>query len=591
MTENLEKLLSDIIKNKRITPHFHPIVNLHTGDIFAYEILARGPKGSPMYSPAVLFETAKRLDLIWELDKVCRMRALEQIGYTNSAAKFFINVDPTSFDNPRFKEEFTLEEIKANNVNPAQLVLEVTERSSLVNFDEFAELLRYFSWHGVSIALDDAGAGYSGLTMLINMRPHFIKVDLELIKDIHLNALKHNLLKFLIDFSRTSGLMLIAEGIETEDQLKSLVKLGVVYGQGFYFARPGEFSPSLDERIRERVVEIGRKEIRRQYRNIHSLDVGSIMLDHPTFPAQESCKALDQYFRSHPEVLGMPIVRGDEIAGLVMRDSFYARVGTRLVNGGFAQKKASEILNQKPLIVTRDTSIEQVAMLAMTRPDANIYDFILVEDNYGYAGVVTVKHLLQTMMDYEISQARYANQLTGLPGSVVIEREVSRTIEIAPEYTAIFIDINGFKRYNDIYGFERGDEVVRFTAECLKSIFYQGRFMDAVIGHIGGDDFVVIVDSHDVEEVLQELVDAFDSRISDFYSIEDYERGYYLVGDAEGGGEERGNPYLFLNISAIQNKETTYTDLREIQRRALLLNRKSKELARTDPNRSHFVIG
>jgi GGDEF domain-containing protein len=365
------------------------------------------------------------------------------------------------------------------------------------------------------------------------------------------------------------------------------MRLGVVYGQGWMFGRPGPSAYKLTEEMREKIKRLASQEARTQFRNLRSIDIGTIALSHPTFTSDTPCRRLDNHFRRHPESMGMPIVDGDRVVGLIMREAFYNRLGSKYGYALFQEAALREVMNRQPLIVASDTPIEQVSLLAMARSEANLYDYVLVEEEGHSLGVVTVKHLLQTTTNLEISYAKYANPITSLPGSVIIEREVQRVITEQPIYSVIFVDLNNFKPFNEVYGFNRGDDVIRFLADCLKETFGE-QSPDIFIGHFGADNFVVVVHTHDLEPRLKELIDLFHSHLREFFSDEDFERGYFFMKTRQ--GELFPIPLLSLAATVTNNDGRNFSDYRELARMASSLNRRVKALAKERQGESVYIF-
>ena len=140
------------------------------------------------------------------------------------------------------------------------------------------------------------------------------------------------------------------------------------------------------------------------------------------------------------------------------------------------------------LQVDARTSIRSVAKMAMEREVDDLYDFIVVKEEDKYLGIVTIQDLLKKAMEIEVDLAKSANPLTGLPGNIVIDQKVKSSVESGDKYTFFYFDLDNFKAFNDVYGFDKGDEVIKILAEILKSVEEEGDF----VGHIGGDDFVMI---------------------------------------------------------------------------------------------------
>lgn len=230
--------LKEIIIEENIRTVYQPIVDLRTGEIFAYEALTRGPEGSAMESPLMLFGVADKTNLSFELDRLCRRKALMNIKGLGAHQKLFVNTFPATMHDPEFRGEALAQLLKSNGLEGNNIVFEVTERVAIENYGLFRKEQDYFSSLGFGLAVDDIGSGYGSLEAIANLRPQYVKVDLSIIRDIHENSVKLELLKAISDISRKIGAKILVEGIEKEEELEVVRQQGCDYGQGFLLGRP-----------------------------------------------------------------------------------------------------------------------------------------------------------------------------------------------------------------------------------------------------------------------------------------------------------------------------------------------------------------
>ncbi|MDD2375372.1 MAG: EAL domain-containing protein, partial [Eubacteriales bacterium] len=230
--------LSEILNNRRVTTVFQPIISLRDGSIFAYEALSRGPMGSALHTPDKLFAAAEKQEKTWELEQLCRTTAIETISKLKQDALLFLNVNPQIMHDRKFRQGFTREYLRTYDINPENIVFEITEKGTVDSVQDFIKTVDHYKNQNYRIAVDDAGAGYSGLNMISDVHPHFLKLDMNLIRNIHQDTTRQALLKSLSEFASLTNTYLIAEGIETKEELLKLIDIGIHYGQGFYLQRP-----------------------------------------------------------------------------------------------------------------------------------------------------------------------------------------------------------------------------------------------------------------------------------------------------------------------------------------------------------------
>ena len=227
--------LKDTLRQGGVYIEYHPIVVTGTEAVYGYEALARGVNRG-LRSPEVLFGVAEEANLIWELSRLCRRRAIEGIAENLEPEQLlFMNIDPHDFRDPTFRY-LDLDELGTEQ--PDRIVLEITERTAITDYPKFQGYLKEFRERGFRFAVDDAGSGYAGLGSIANLAPDFIKLDISLISAIDSNFMKQNLVETMVKFANDHGIQVIAEGVEREEEYDTVKGLGVHLTQGFLFHKP-----------------------------------------------------------------------------------------------------------------------------------------------------------------------------------------------------------------------------------------------------------------------------------------------------------------------------------------------------------------
>lgn len=220
--------------------------------------------------------------------------------------------------------------------------------------------------------------------------------------------------------------------------------------------------------------------------------------------------------------------------------------------------------------VDAGTPIDVVAKIAMKRDPLHLYDFITITKEDHYFGIVTVKDLLEKSMQLEIDYAKHLNPLSELPGNIMIEQQLQKCIEATNELIVLYLDIDNFKPYNDVYGFEKGDKVIMDLAKILEEVCPY----DGFIGHIGGDDFILITDLTKSKDICEKIIEQFNKSIEHYYYAYDYIKGY-IVSKNRHGVEEQF-PLLTISIAGLTNREcqTIY----ELSENATKVKKQCKQL-------------
>ncbi len=223
---------------------YQPIVRLDDYAVLGYEILSRGPDLSQLQRPEALFELARDAGRVTELDRICRLAAARGSACLPSRYLRFINTEPLALFYSSRSDLFIKEFLAAIPEDMhSQTVIEITENSAVADFAHIRTLLRELRDRGFRVAVDDAGAGYAGLQTMVELEPDFIKLDISLTRGIERSVVKQRLVGMLRDFCSQTDTQLIAEGVETRQQLDALLDLGITYGQGYLFAYPASPYP------------------------------------------------------------------------------------------------------------------------------------------------------------------------------------------------------------------------------------------------------------------------------------------------------------------------------------------------------------
>ncbi|HEY7412862.1 MAG TPA: EAL domain-containing protein [Vicinamibacteria bacterium] len=229
--------LIEIIHNREVWNAFQPIVEIENRRVLGYEGLSRGPRGSEFEPAMTIFPLAARLGLLEELERTCRRQVFVDWEHFGSPGRLFMNTVPATIRDPSFLGKGVLDYLGAN-LSPRMVTLEISERVVIENLSLYREAMHAFQDLGFTFAIDDVGAGYSGLETMASLGASFLKVDRGLVHDIHQKRVNQQVMRAILDMAHGSGSTVIAEGVETKDEAQALLDLGIRFGQGYLFARP-----------------------------------------------------------------------------------------------------------------------------------------------------------------------------------------------------------------------------------------------------------------------------------------------------------------------------------------------------------------
>ncbi|WP_316571547.1 EAL domain-containing protein [Neobacillus sp. YIM B06451] len=231
-------IMGKIISQKEIFLLAQPIFDVATKEARALEMLTRGPAGTMLENPLTLFSVARQTGKLYELELVVLEKALEEIGQIECTQDIFINFTPLTLGNERFIRDVKRLMQKYKNISPKRITFEITERDSMEEMRDFIYNIKVLRLMGFRIAVDDTGSGYASLNTINEVMPDIIKIDRSVIENIDKNSVKESMLKGLLLVAKEAGSLVVAEGIENEEEASVLSRNNVDLAQGYFYARP-----------------------------------------------------------------------------------------------------------------------------------------------------------------------------------------------------------------------------------------------------------------------------------------------------------------------------------------------------------------
>ena len=408
--------IKEILLNESLTPVFQPIIDLTEPAITGYEALIRGPANSNMVSPKALFDSASEAGLTVRLEYLCIELACREFFTKNFDGKLFINVSPISLVNPHTEEHIV--EIFENEleVDKERIVIELSESYPIDDYEFISQALHYLRDRGFELAIDDLGAGYSSLRVWSEFKPEYVKIDRHFIKSIDKNPVNHEFVRSIQEISRSVGTHVIAEGIETEAELKAITSLGISHGQGYLLGKP---NPTLAGQITKQLRSVINP--LKQFTFYRQKDtIGNLMEYSESVQANESLATCSEIIEDREDIHALPVLKGAKPIGIITRQKileiFFSLYGREL----HSRRRVIKFLEKNVLIVDQASTLSEVSRAFTANKKMDMNANIIVTHGGNYAGVVRPKKLLERITQRQIQSARYSNPLTMLPGNVPI---------------------------------------------------------------------------------------------------------------------------------------------------------------------------
>lgn len=576
INKELEEEFRNIIVNGLIFTKFQPIVCLTTGDVVAYEALSRGPEASMFENPTYLFEVAEKLEMLEDLDMLCREKAImnaKKLGLNTKPIKLFINIDAACITYSKHDKGKTKALIEEFEFKMDNVVLEITERTLIKDSQVFYQALSHYQSQGFAIAIDDLGSGSAGLRLLFETNPQKVKIDKFLVENIDKSFKKQAIVKMLVDMChRVLNSKMVAEGIETFDEFTTIKALGIDWGQGYFFGKPSSTLQPVPCYVKNKITLQQRahgEEVFSDETRIESIASMNV----PVFQCNTPVGKLVETFNQNPEVLGIPIVNNGILVGLVMKTKLFSHLSKKFGYDLFCCRPISHLMSTTFLTVDVNQDVDSVAKQALTRDFSMLYDIILITDGNKYYGISTVHALLERMTALKVKHASQANPLTGLPGNVSIRAFVETQIRTGQDFACVYFDLDFFKAYNDYYGFCKGDEAIKKTAYLIVEIFAVSRI--GYVGHIGGDDFIALIHAEETQELCAKFIREFDAMVPTLYTGTDVKNGCIETLDRK--NEKCKFPLMSVSLAVVESKENSrFHSFLEISTVAAEIKKKAK---------------
>lgn len=509
---------------------FQPIVNTHTGKIFAVEALIRNTQKLGFSTIQDFFDYLNKNKTLYKTDLQLRKKALKKFKKINlNNLKLFYNVDNRFFTMPDFKMGETSNILEKLSIKKDSICFEITEHHSFEDTEFLKHIISTYKMNNYNIAIDDFGTGISGLHLFYISETNFIKIDRFFIQDIHKDSKKKLFCSSIVEMAHIMGVKVIAEGVETQNEYYTCKEIKIDYVQGYLISKP----------------QLDIKELKKNYTNenlfkndrrsltSNSIDKSFIDKIDP-LNVNSSLHELFLYFKEHTLNTFVPIVDDNKkILGAIyevdIKKISYSQYGLSLAKNDSSKGKLKTFI--RPVLEIDITwGIDKALEIFNMRSDAK---GVFVSKDSRYYGFINLNNLLSLSYKRNIEIAQNQNPLTKLPGNNQIDTFISNAFKKDLNVQIVYFDFNDFKPFNDSYGFRQGDRAILMFSEILQKNLSK----DSFIAHIGGDDFFVAFTAYNYEDIylqINQIQEEFRISASSLYNEKDIERGYIVAKDRFG---------------------------------------------------------
>ncbi|KVN88009.1 EAL domain-containing protein [Burkholderia ubonensis] len=528
-----------LIADRALAAVFQPIVDLGSGTVIAYEGLIRGPRGTDLETPAALFAQAAREGATIALEHAAAITCLDAFAALGCDGKLFLNFSAGAILALAREREHAYTLLERAQIAAERIVIELTEQNASTDLAQVAPAVASLRDAGIQFALDDYGTANASMNLWLRLHPDVVKIDRFFIHDIALDPLKFEAVRAMQHFAHASGAKLIAEGIEHERDLIVVRDMGICCVQGFLLGRPHAqpervVAPAARDAIRAPHIAVF-PDASRAARPSGTV-AAKMLVAAPALPRDVTSNDVLALFNRMPELHAVALVEHERPVALVNRRSFMDRFALPYHREVFGRKPCLQFANDAPLMIENATTVEQLALLLANNDQRYLADGFVITEHGRYVGLGTGESLVRAVTEMRIEAARYANPLTFLPGNIPISAHIDRLLARDAGFHACYVDLNQFKPFNDQYGYWQGDEVLKYAATVLAGICDPQRDF---LGHVGGDDFLVLFQSDDWRARAAAAIGRFNDGAQRFYTLTDQRAGGLH------GEDRHGNPAFF----------------------------------------------
>ncbi len=574
--------LNEVLSQRQLNALFQPVIDMQRGEIVGYEGLIRGPSDSPLHSPMNLFKVARANNLSVEVEHMCRRVVLERFAELNLPGRLFLNVSPEMLLQPQARHGETLGYIHEVGINPDRVIIELTENQPTYDYELLREAVKHYRGMGFRIAIDDLGEGFSSLRLWSELRPEYVKIDMHFVQGINQDPVKLQFVRSIQEIAQESGTVVIAEGIETPTELLLIRDLGIALGQGYHIARPHahpglDLAPDVAKTLNGNTVSVYPQKSTAGHNVVTALKLLRIV---PSATPDMTNTDVYEMFIGDPDLEIVPVVEDGIPIGLITRPDLIDRFARLFSRDVYGKKPCTAFMDSAPLITDKNTSLQELSQIIVDADRHHLSNGFIITDRGRYLGMGTGHDLMREITRMQINAARYANPLTMLPGNVPINEHIDRLLENGVRFSACYVDLDHFKPFNDVYGYRKGDDVIQLTGNVLSTHCDPSRDF---IGHIGGDDFIVLFQSEDWEQRCNAILEAFAAAICTHYDSDHHERGGYVSEDRR--GNKVFHALISLSLGVVKVEPGQYLSHHQIATAASEAKKQAKKI----PGNSLFI--
>ncbi len=551
--ENCEQVLAAILTasgaESALVVRYRPLADLAGGGIFGHLAVVHGPADTLLWSPQHLFAVARRLGKSADLYQQYFQAVVERFVAKQGRGYLLLPLLDGAKELGAACAELLEESIRkaalpAERVIVANAGVGSLDGDALEQVRAVAHELRRL---GFRLAAGVLACPRSEKLLWSTLGPEFVMIEEGVLDGFDPNLLRTSRYAEYIFGAARLGRRVIALGVDSLALLKVLQEMQVACAAGDLIGKSvavptRTLSAAAHKAIAEKVLgQTGQPPS-----GVHVLE--KMLQSVPPVTPETSADEVFARFETMPDLRAIAVVKNDTAVGLIARYDMVDAMARPYRHELYGRKPCIRFMDEEPLTVDVRLPLSELSEVLVRGHPRHLISGFIITDAGHYLGIGSVQDLVREVTSMQMEAAKYANPLTQLPGNVPINQTIDHLLATREPCAIAYCDLDHFKPFNDVYGYARGDDVIRLTARILTEVCDPEKDF---IGHIGGDDFVLVLRSEDWQARCERALRLFGEEILGFFSRDDIEREGYVTENRKGEMEFHAMTSLSIGVTEV----------------------------------------
>ncbi|MFA5240792.1 MAG: EAL domain-containing protein [Sulfuricella sp.] len=568
--------LEQAIASRNFSTRFRQVASLKSCQVFGYFARVYGPPDSPMRDMAHYFAVAREMGLVDKLSSRYFESVLSSFKNNVITGELLLPLPEICLGD--FSDEIAhllVKALKKHEV-PAQRVILVYPHSSPflrpIGHSASKNLMKELRHLGFGLAAQGIGCTLDESVFLADWQPSVLLLDEQHFEDMDFQAASIERLRTLIEIETRRGRQVLAQGITTSSQLHKIRGLGIELASGDFI---GKFTSKPCDKLSAAACQAISKScgsISKPQEFIPLLE--RLLIKRSPVSTETPAEEVFKLFEAEASLRAIAVVKNGLPVGLISRYDMIDNMARPFRHELFGRRPCDRFMDPDPLVMDVGINLAELTDMVIRADPRHLVSGFIITRCGSYLGMGSVQDLMREVSAMQMEAAKYANPLTQLPGNVPINRKIDKLLGERAEFFVAYCDLDHFKPLNDVYGYAKGDEIILLTARLLsEAVEPETDF----IGHIGGDDFVLIFRSKDWKARCEKALKRYEKEIQAFFPPGDIEQGGYTATNRKGEMEFFG--LTSLSIGAVKIEPGAYASYLDVATVAAEVKKKAKAIA------------